>query len=120
MHLGVEFARCVQIVVVGSKPAKDRTSALEGTMSTPMDTYASLSCLACSGLSIPSVVQTSMSILRTSVTISRIRWNPRLRPAKSRHAAPMQNRVLPFALALRAASMTGSTCRSGEAVVGVE
>lgn len=84
------------------------------------DTHASLSCLACSGVSIPSVVHTSMSMARTSRTICRMRWKPRLRPARSRHAAPMQKRVLPLALALRAASRTGSTSRSGDALVVVE
>lgn len=46
--------------------------------------------------------------------------NPLLRPAKSLQAAPMQNRVLPFSFALRAASRTGSMSTSLEAFVGVE
>lgn len=68
----------------------------------------------------PKVVQTSMSILRTSRTISKMRSNPRLRPAKSLHAAPMQKRVLPFSLAFRAASRTGSMLTKRDASVGVE
>ena len=67
----------------------------------------------------PSVVHTSMSILRTSRTISRIRSKPRFLPAKSLHAAPMQKRVLPFSFALRAASSTGSISRRREALVVV-
>jgi hypothetical protein len=67
----------------------------------------------------PSVVHTSMSILRISRTISRIRSKPRFLPAKSLHAAPMQKRVLPFSFALRAASSTGSTSRRREALVVV-
>ena len=67
----------------------------------------------------PSVVHTSMSILRISRTISRIRSKPRFLPAKSLHAAPMQKRVLPFSFALRAASSTGSTSRRREALVAV-
>ncbi len=67
----------------------------------------------------PSVVQTSMSILRISWTISRIRSKPRFLPAKSLHAAPMQKRVLPFSFALRAASSTGSISRRREALVAV-
>ena len=67
----------------------------------------------------PSVVHTSMSILRISRTISRIRSKPRFLPAKSLHAAPMQNRVLPFSFALRAASTTGSTSRRRDALVAV-
>ena len=82
--------------------------------------YASLSCRACSGESIPSVVQTSMPMPRISLTIVRMRSNPRLRPDRSRQAAPMQKRVLPFALALRAASSTGSMSTSRDALVGVE
>lgn len=67
----------------------------------------------------PSVVHTSMSILRTSRTISRIRSKPRFLPAKSLHAAPMQKRVLPFSFALRAASSTGSISKRREALVAV-
>jgi hypothetical protein len=67
----------------------------------------------------PSVVHTSMSILRISRTISRIRSKPRFLPAKSLHAAPMQNRVLPFSFALRADSNTGSTSRRRDALVAV-
>ena len=67
----------------------------------------------------PSVVHTSMSILRISRTISRMRSKPRFLPDKSRHAAPMQKRVLPFAFALRAASNTGSISRRREALVAV-
>ena len=63
------------------------------------ETDASLSCRACSGDSMPSVVQTSIPMPRTSRTIVRIRSKPRLRPARSLHAAPMQKRVLPFSLA---------------------
>ena len=83
-------------------------------------TYASLSCLACSGDNIPNVVHTSMPIDRTSRTIVKIFSNPRFRPARSRQAAPMQNRVLPFAFAFRAASSTGSMSTSFDAFVGVE
>lgn len=83
-------------------------------------THASLSCRAWSGESMPSVVHTSMPIPRTSRTIVRIFSNPRLRPASSRHAAPMQNRVLPFSFALRAAASTGSISTSFDAFVGVE
>ena len=50
----------------------------------------------------------------------RIRSNPRLRPDKSRHAAPMQKRVLPFSFAFRASASTGSTSTSGDALVAVE
>ena len=67
----------------------------------------------------PSVVHTSMSILRISRTISRIRSKPRFLPARSLHAAPMQKRVLPFSFALRAASSTGSISRRREALVAV-
>jgi len=67
----------------------------------------------------PSVVHTSMSILRISRTISRMRSKPRFLPDKSRHAAPMQKRVLPFSFALRAASNTGSISRRREALVAV-
>ena len=67
----------------------------------------------------PSVVHTSMSILRISRTISRIRSKPRFLPARSLHAAPMQKRVLPFSFALRATSNTGSTSRRREALVSV-
>ena len=38
----------------------------------------------------------------------------------SLHAAPMQNLVLPFSLALSAASRTGSMSSNFEALVGVE
>ena len=83
------------------------------------NTYASFSCFAWVGDSMPSVVHTSMSILRISRTISRIRSKPRFLPARSLHAAPMQKRVLPFSFALRAASNTGSTSRRREALVSV-
>ena len=86
----------------------------------PGGAYASLSCLACSGVNIPRVVHTSMPIPRISRTMVRMRSNPRFRPERSRHAAPMQNRVLPFSLALRAASKTGSISTRREALVGVE
>lgn len=81
--------------------------------------YASFNCFACSGESMPSVVQTSMPIPRTSRTMCKILSNPRLRPARSLHAAPMQNRVLPFSLALRAASNTGSMSMRRDAFVAV-
>ena len=84
-----------------------------------MATYASFSCRAWSGDSMPSVVQTSMPMPRTSRTMVRILSKPRLRPARSRHAAPMQKRVLPFSLALRAASRTGSISTRREALVAV-
>jgi len=84
------------------------------------ETHASFNWRACSGESIPRVVQTSMPIPRTSRTIFRILSKPLFRPARSLHAAPMQNRVLPFSLAFRAASRTGSTSRRREAEVGVE
>lgn len=84
------------------------------------ETYASLSCLACSGDNMPSVVQTSIPIPRTSRTMVRILSNPRFLPARSLHAAPMQNLVLPFSLAFRAASKTGSMSSNFEALVGVE
>lgn len=60
-----------------------------------------------------------MSILRISLTISRMRSKPRFRPDRSLHAAPIQKRVLPFAFALRAASNTGSISSRREAFVGV-
>ena len=82
--------------------------------------YASLSRRACSGESIPRVVQTSMPIPRTSRTMSRILSKPRFRPARSLQAAPIQKRVLPFSFAFLAASRTGSSSTSLEAVVGVE
>jgi hypothetical protein len=61
----------------------------------------------------------SMSIARTSLTILRIFSKPDFLPARSRQAAPMQNRVEPFALAWRAASSTGSMSTRREALVGV-
>lgn len=83
-------------------------------------TNASLSIFACSGDSMPNVVQTSIPIPRTSRTIVKIRSKPRLRPARSRHAAPIQKRVLPFSLAFLAASSTGSMSTSLDACVAVE
>lgn len=44
---------------------------------------------------------------RTPSTILRMRSKPRFLPDMSRHAAPMQNLVEPFALALRA-SLSGA------------
>jgi hypothetical protein len=61
----------------------------------------------------------SIPIPLTSVTIFRIFSKPDLRPAKSLHAAPMQNRVEPLALASRAAFRTGSMSTSLEALVSV-
>jgi len=84
------------------------------------DAYASFNCCACSGVSIPNVVHTSISIFLTSRTILRILSNPLFLPERSRQAAPMQNRVLPFSLALRAASRTGSISSNLDAFVGVE
>lgn len=52
--------------------------------------------------------------------MSKILSKPRLRPARSLQATPMQNRVLPFSFAFRAASSTGSSSTRREAVVGVE
>src|SRR5260221_8646693 len=84
------------------------------------DAYASFNCRACSGVSIPNVVHTSIPIFLTSRTILRILSNPLFLPARSRQAAPMQNRVLPFSLALQAASKTGSISSNLDAFVGVE
>lgn len=61
-----------------------------------------------------------MPIPRTSLTISKIFLNPVLRPARSRQAAPIQNLVLPFSLALRAAWRTGSSSTRRDGFVGVE
>ena len=55
----------------------------------------------------------------TSLTIVKIFSNPLFLPARSLHAAPMQNRVEPLALALRAASSTGSMSTRRDALVGV-
>ena len=49
-----------------------------------------------------------------------MRWNPFLRPARSLHAAPIQNLVLPFSFAFLAASNTGSMLTNFEALVAVE
>ena len=68
----------------------------------------------------PRVVQTSMPIPLTSLTIVKILSNPRFLPARSHQAAPMQNLVLPFALAFRSASRTGSMSTKRDAFVGVE
>jgi hypothetical protein len=61
----------------------------------------------------------SIPILLTSVTIVRIFSNPDFLPARSLHAAPIQNRVEPFAFASRAASRTGSMSTNLDALVGV-
>jgi hypothetical protein len=61
----------------------------------------------------------SIPIPLTSVTIFKIFSKPDFLPAKSLHAAPIQNRVEPFALASRAASNTGSISINLEAFVGV-
>jgi hypothetical protein len=53
------------------------------------------------------------------VTIFKIFSKPDFLPAKSLHAAPIQNRVEPLALASRAASNTGSMLTNLEALVGV-
>ena len=116
-HAGIKLAGSVKVMVIRRQSSEYLVSFQD--QATP-NTHASLSCLACSGESMPSVVQTSIPILLTSLTISRILSKPRLRPAKSLQAAPMQNLVLPFALAWRAASMTGSKDTSLEATVGVE
>jgi hypothetical protein len=116
-HAGVKLAGSVEVMVICRQPSNDSMS-LE--WNAPLNTHASLSCFACSGESIPSVVQTSIPIPLTSLTISRILSKPRLRPAKSLQAAPIQNLVLPFSLAWRAASMTGSKETSLDATVGVE
>ena len=59
---------------------------------------------ACSGVSMPSVVQTSMSMARIWATIARTRAHcPAPTCEGPRHAAPMQKRVLPAALARLAA-----------------
>ena len=60
-----------------------------------------------------------MPIPLTSVTIFKIFSKPDFLPAKSLHAAPIQNRVDPFALASLAASKTGSMSINLEAFVGV-
>jgi hypothetical protein len=59
-----------------------------------------------------------MPIPLTSLTIFKILSNPFFLPSKPLHAAPIQNLVEPFSLALRAASMTGSIWTSGVAFVG--
>lgn len=61
----------------------------------------------------------SMPIPLTSVTIFKIFSKPDFLPAKSRHAAPMQNRVEPFSFASLAACRTGSISIKREAFVGV-
>ena len=61
-----------------------------------------------------------MPMPRISRTMVRIRSKPRFRPERSRHAAPMQKRVLPFSFAFRASASTGSTSTSGDALVAVE
>lgn len=106
-------------MVVRSQAAVDPASLSAVTGGLAAGTYASLSIRACSALSIPSVVHTSIPIPRISLTIVRMRSNPRLRPERSRHAAPMQKRVLPFSLAFRAASRTGSMSTRRDALVGV-
>ena len=59
---------------------------------------------ACSGVSMPRVVQTSMSIARISATMPSTRCHCPLPTCDGpRHAAPMQKRVLPAALARLAA-----------------
>lgn len=120
--LRVELSRRVKVVVVRSQAPGTVEFNEQSRQITLIEavTDASFSCRACSGDSIPSVVHTSIPIPRTSRTMCRMRSKPRLRPARSLHAAPMQNRVLPFALAFRAASSTGSTSSRRDAVVGVE
>lgn len=61
----------------------------------------------------------SIPIPRTSVTIFKIFSNPLFLPARSLHAAPMQKRVDPFALASRAALRTGSMSTRRDALVSV-
>jgi len=59
---------------------------------------------ACSGVSMPSVVQTSMSMARICATMASTRAHcPAPTCEGPRHAAPMQKRVLPAALARLAA-----------------
>ena len=60
-----------------------------------------------------------MPIPLTSVTIFKIFSKPDFLPARSRHAAPMQKRVEPFAVASRAALSTGSMSTSLDALVSV-
>lgn len=60
-----------------------------------------------------------MPIPLTSLTIFRIFSKPDFLPAKSLHAAPMQNLVDPFSLASRAACRTGSMSIKRDALVGV-
>jgi len=119
MHLRIELSRRVQVVVISSQAtiASDQRNQKKERNK---NTYAALNCLACSGVSIPSVVHTSIPMLLTSRTIWRIRSNPLFLPARSRQAAPIQKRVLPFSLARRAASRTGSMSSNLEAFVGVE
>jgi len=64
----------------------------------------------------PRVTQTSMSSARTPSTMALMFLSPDLRPRMSRQAAPMQKRVEPLDLAMRAASRTVST---GESLVAL-
>ena len=66
----------------------------------------------------PRVTQASIPSARTPRTIDSTRSNcsPRL---ASRQAAPMQKRVAPASLALRAATSTSSTGKSASALVPV-
>ena len=120
-HGRVELSRSVQIMIVRGQTSDrdDDVSVFSVMLYSWKPAYASFSCRACSGLNMPRVVQTSMPIPRTSRTIVRIFSKPRFRPARSRQAAPMQNRVLPFSFALRAASSTGSISTRREAFVAV-
>jgi hypothetical protein len=118
-YLWIEFSRRVEVVIIGSQ-----STAKESSICTVVQgknaTYASFNCRACSGESMPKVVQTSIPIPRTSRTISKILSNPLFLPARSLHAAPMQKRVLPLSFAFRAASSTDSSSTKREAFVGVE
>ena len=66
-----------------------------------------LECPACDGVSIPKVIQVSSPIARTPHTISTIAGISR--SLGLRHAAPMQNRWLPWSLACAADCSTAWT-----------
>lgn len=108
----VELARCVQVVVVGAQSGFLEPTRLVGREHAEGRAH-------CCQKNVSRQHSPSMPIPRTSLTIVRIFSKPDLRPARSRHAAPMQKRVEPLALALRAASSTGSIWTRRLAVVGV-
>lgn len=85
-----------------------------------LELTASLSSLACSGVSIPSVVQTSMSRARIFLTASSTLCHCPLPTCDGPlQAAPMQKRVEPASLARTAASYTSSRSMSFSALVPV-